>query len=125
MFVPNDTKDIRLAYKSKYNGKREKKVILLMIGNGEKWYYLAVKKLPGLFRGISSNHVWDHYCLVCFHSNSTPNKLKKHERLCNNQKFCEIEMPTEKDKILKYSPGSRSLRIPVAYYSDSETLLKK
>ena len=34
-------------------------------------------------------------------------------------------MPTEKDKILKYSPGSKSLRIPVAYYSDSETLFKK
>ena len=25
LFVPNATKDIRLAYKSKYNGKHEKK----------------------------------------------------------------------------------------------------
>ena len=31
LFVPNDTKDIRLAYKSGYNGKRENKIILLMI----------------------------------------------------------------------------------------------
>ena len=96
-----------------------------MIGNGKKWHYLAVKNLPGLFRGISSNHVGDQYCLGCFHSYSTPNKLKKHERLCNNHKFCEIEMPTEKDKILKYSPGSKSLRIPVAYYCDTEALIEK
>ena len=35
LFVPNDTKDIRLAYKSEYNGKHEEKVILLMIGDSE------------------------------------------------------------------------------------------
>ena len=52
LFVPNGTKDIRLAYKSKYNGEREEKAMLLMIGDGEKWHYLAVKNLPGLLRGI-------------------------------------------------------------------------
>ena len=98
LFVPNGTKDIRLAHKSKYNGKLEEKVILLMIGDGEKWHCLAVKSLPRLLRGISSNHVGNSYCLGCFYSYSTPNKLKKHERLCNNHKFCEIEMPTKKDK---------------------------
>ena len=36
LFVPNGTKDIRLAYKSKYNSKREEKAILLMIGDVEK-----------------------------------------------------------------------------------------
>ena len=123
LFVPNDTKDIRLAYKSEYNGKRKNKVILLMIGDGEKWHYLAVKNLPRLLRVISSNHKGDHYCLGCFHSYSTADRLKKHERLCNNHKFCEIEMPTGKNKILKYSQGSKSLRVPVAYYCDIESLI--
>ena len=86
-----------------YNGKRKKEVILLMIGDGKKWYYLALKNLPRLFRGISSSHVGDNYCLGCFQSYRTPDKLKKHESLCNNHKFCEIKMPTEKDKILKDS----------------------
>ena len=108
MFVPNDSKEIRLAYKSEYNGKREEKVILLMIGDSEKWHYLPVKNLPGLLRGISSNHDGVHYCLGCFHSYSNANKLKKYERLCNNHKFCEIEMPSERDKILKYSQGAKS-----------------
>ena len=34
-------------------------------------------------------------------------------------------MPTEKDKILKYSHGQKSLRVPVAYYCDIESLIKK
>ena len=34
-------------------------------------------------------------------------------------------MPTEKNEILKYSPGSKSLKIPVAYYCDTEALIKK
>ena len=34
-------------------------------------------------------------------------------------------MPTEKDKILNYSHGHKSLRIPVACYGDIESLIKK
>ena len=36
LFLQYSTKQIRLAYKSKRNVKREKQVILLMITNGEK-----------------------------------------------------------------------------------------
>ena len=41
----NNTKEIRHAYKSKYNLKRQNQVILLMITDGKKWLYLAVKSL--------------------------------------------------------------------------------
>ena len=41
-------------------------VILLMITDGEKWHYLAVKKLPTLLRGITLKHNGDFYCLNCF-----------------------------------------------------------
>ena len=34
-------------------------------------------------------------------------------------------MPTGKNKILKYSQGSKSLRVPAAYYCDIESLIKK
>ena len=36
-------KEIRHACKSKYNLKHENQVILLMITDGRKWHYLAVK----------------------------------------------------------------------------------
>ena len=53
LYVPYNTKEIRHAYKSKYNLKRENQVILLTINDGEKWHYLAVKQLPALLRGIT------------------------------------------------------------------------
>ena len=36
LYVPHNTKKINTAYKSKHNLTRKKKVILLMISNGEK-----------------------------------------------------------------------------------------
>ena len=41
-----------------------------------RWHYLAVKNLKALFRETTSNHHRDFYCLNCFHSYSTFNKLK-------------------------------------------------
>ena len=110
LFVPQNTKKIRLAYKSKHDFKRENQVILLMITDGKKWHYLAVKKLSVLLRGITSNHVGDFYCLNCFHSYSTENKLKKHEKVCNDHDYCYVEMPNEDNKILKYNHGEKSLK---------------
>ena len=81
MFVPHHENTINLAYKSKYNCKRENQVVLLMITNGEKWHHIALKSeraddgfncparsLSGLFRGITSNHNGDFCCLNCLHS---------------------------------------------------------
>ena len=49
-----------------------KKVILLMISNGEKlWYYLAVKKISALLRGTKSGYFDDFYCFNCLHSFTT------------------------------------------------------
>ena len=50
-----------------------------MIPNGEEWYYLAVKKLPALLRGITSKYYGDFYCLNCLHSFRTKNKLESHK----------------------------------------------
>ena len=41
--MPDNTKEIRHAYKSKYNWNRENQVIILMITDGKKRHYLAVK----------------------------------------------------------------------------------
>ena len=102
LYIPHNEKTINPAYKSKYNRKRENQVVLLMITNGKKWHYIALKSertddgfnrpirsLSRFFRGITSNHCGDFYCLNCLHSFRTDNALKKHERLCeNNDYYC-------------------------------------
>ena len=78
-----------------------------MITNGEKWHYIALKNertddrfncpirsLSTLFRGITSNYHGDFYYLNCLHSFRTDNVLKRHERLCDNNHYCNVEMPT-------------------------------
>ena len=74
--MPYNTEKISLAYKSKHNSKRENQVILLVITDGKKCHDLAIKSLPVLLRGITSNHDGDFYCLNCSHSYTTKNKLK-------------------------------------------------
>ena len=96
-----------------------------MIGDGEKYHYLAVTILSASLQRISLNRKEDFYCLNCFNSYTTKNKLKEHEEICNNDDSCHIEMPEWVDKILKYNPGEKSLKTPFAIYLDLECILKK
>ena len=104
---------------------RDNQIILLMISNGENWHYLVVKSLSRLLRGISSNHNSDCYCLNCFHSYRTENKLNAHKKICENHDYCNIEMPSPSNNIIKYSQGEKSLELPFIIYADLECLLKK
>ena len=138
LFAPRNKKTIRIAYKSKYNHKRKNQVVLLMITNGKKWNYLALKgvlnpngynrpvrSLSRLFRGITSNHIGDYYCLGFLNSFRTDNELKRHERLCDKHDYCHVKMPTEDNKILKYNQREKSLKAPFTIYFGLECLLKK
>ena len=67
-----------------------------MIIDGEKGHYFLLKSEPVLYngklcnrlikslskllRGKSSNHNGDYYCLNCFNSYKTENRLKEYEK---------------------------------------------
>ena len=82
MYTLPNTKERKLAYKSKYNHKHKNQVVLLLISDSKqsdeiyKWHYIALKSdsidngfnrpirsLSRLFRGITSNNNGDFYCL--------------------------------------------------------------
>ena len=71
-----------------------------MISDGQKWHYLVVKNLLALLRGITSTHKEDFYCLNCFHSYRTENKLEAHKKICENHDYCYVEMPTKSNDII-------------------------
>ena len=138
MFLPHNKKTINLAYKSKYNRKRENQLVLLTITNGEKWHYIVLKSqrtddgfnrpvrsLSRLFRGITANHNGAFYCLNCLHSFRTINALKRHERLCDNNDYCHVEMATKNTNKLKYNHGEKLSKVPFTIYADLECLLTK
>ena len=48
LYVPTDTQEIKIAYRSKYNRKRKNQVILMIMDNEqqdsiEKYHYIALK----------------------------------------------------------------------------------
>ena len=72
-----------------------------MIGDGMKYHYLAVINLSGLLQGNSLNHRGDFYCLNCFNSYTTKNKLTEYGEICNNHDSCRIEIPDWVNKTTK------------------------
>ena len=83
MYVPHNTEDIKHFYKSKFNFTSEHEVILLMITDGQKWHYLAVKKLNPLLKR-KKNDGGDSHCLNCFKSFRTKSKFETHKKECQD-----------------------------------------
>ena len=97
----------------------------MVTDDGKKWRYLAVKNFSALLRGITSNNHGDFYCLNCLHSYRTKEKLKKHEKVCNNHDYCYVKIPNKFEKILKYNSGEKFLKVTFVIYADLECLLEK
>ena len=111
---------------------------MLIITDCEKLHHTALKSEPtedgfnrptkslsSLFKGITSIHDGDFYCLNCLYSFRTNDALKKHERLCENNDCCSVEVPTKLNKILKYNHHEKSLETPFIIHAGLESLLLK
>ena len=94
-----------------------------MITDGEKWHYLAVKRLSALFKGITGNNNGDFYCLQIQYN--TENKLKKYKKVFKNHDYWYVEMSEEYNKTLKHNEGEKSMRLPLIIIADLERLLEK
>ena len=77
-------------------------VVLLMISNSKNWHYLAVKKLSGFQREITSKS-------NCFHSFQIKQTWITEKKLCD---YYNVNMLVEVDKILKYIQGQKSIKTP-------------
>ena len=98
----------------------------------DKWHCISLKSeitdntykkpnLSALFRGITSNHNGDFYCLGCLRSYRTDNALKKHERSCNKHNYCKPIMPTKGKNTIKYNHREKPLKVAYIIYLDLES----
>ena len=67
----------------------------------------------------------DFYCLNCLHSFRTKNKLESHKRVCENKNFCNVIMPSEDNKILKFNQYQKTGKAPFIIYADLECIIEK
>ena len=58
-----------------------------MISNGEKQYYLAIKKSSALLRGIKSKTNGEYYYLNCLRFFARKSKRESHKKICENKDF--------------------------------------
>ena len=81
--------------------------------------------MSALFRGITSKHDGEFYCLNCFKLDTTEKKLKKHKKVSKNHDYCYVEMSEEDNKMLKYNHGEKYMKVLFIIHADLESLLEK
>ena len=112
-------KNIYAVGRSGCNGKCKKQVNLLMIGDGEKRPYTAIKNMSRLLSKLAY-----HYCMNCLNSFHTPSARDKHYEYCSSNGHVKVNMPNEKEKWLKFHDGQYQLKVPFMLYTDFESILK-
>ena len=137
LYVPFGKRNVCCEYISKHNFTAKNQVTLLKITDDKgNWHFLALpsvldengvkrpmKALSKLMNGISSSNHGDFYCYGCFHSFRTQTTLENHFELCEYNDFCSLEVPKEGKNVIRYKPGSRSLKINSVIYADFECIL--
>ena len=78
-----------------------------------------------MIRGITSKNNGDFYCPNCLHSFRTKNKLKLHKRVCENQGFCNVIMPSQDIKILEFNQYQKSDKAPFITHTELECIIEK
>ena len=112
------------AYGSKHDSNQQVKN-KFSFNDFKQWHYLAVKKLSRLLRRITFKHHGDFYCLYCHHYFATENKRQLHKKVCENEDFCNIIMPSEDTKILVFNQYQKYDKVLFIIYGDLECIIEK
>ena len=115
----------KTPYICRKGGDYERKVNLMILEEGEKKHYKAIKSLERLLSMANSRHkesqyFWDN----CLNDFKTEESRNKHNEYCISNESVNIEMP-EKDPIVTYSNGQHQFKVPFIMYADFESILER
>ena len=114
-----------LCFKIKLKPLKQITFLMIPNGGGRRWNYVSVKKLSALLRSTTSKNNCKFYCLNCHHSFRTKNKLELHKKVCENECFCNVIMPSEETKILEFNQNQKSNKALFVVYADHECIIEK
>ena len=125
LFLKKKSPNIYTARRSERNIKCKKQVNLLMIEDGEKRHYTAIKNISRLLLKLNgkTQHAY-HYCMNCLNGFQTESARDKHCEYCSSNGHIKVKMPTEKEKWLKFHDGQYQFKAPFMLYADFESILK-
>ena len=87
--------------------------------------YEEIKENPQRITKVKPKHHGGFYCLNCFHSFTTENKLQAHKRVCENKDSSNIIMPSDHAKILQFNKYQKSDKALFIIYEDPGVYNKK
>lgn len=91
-----------------------------------KSHYCWIKDLAKLISTqVSKNKGKFSLCDRCLNHFYNEKALNRHRPACFKQNSCQIEMPMEETKIIKFKNFENQLEAPYIIYADIETLLQK
>ena len=117
---------ITILRRSDENTSRSKVVNLLLITDGEKRHYTAIKSLLRLLSKENANSKRTyHYCPNCLQAFCTEKSRETHYANCMDHDFVKVEMPNrEEDKYVQYHDGQKQFKVPFIMYADFESILE-
>ena len=121
----NQKKNIYTTCRSRRNGKCKKQVNLLMIVDGEKRHYTAIKNITRVLSKLNRKTQDAYHCCVnCLNGFRTESARDKRHEYCSSNSHVKVNMPNEKKKWLKFHDGQYQFKIPFTLYADFESILK-
>ena len=113
--------EIYIARKSERKASRN--LNLLLITNGEKRHYTAIKSLSRLLRSRNARHKRKQYfCLNCLQSFHSEGSRDKHYEYCKDNEY-KIEMP-KPGSFIKFHDGQNQFKVPFIMYTDFKAILE-
>ena len=116
--------DGKTPYICRKGGDYDRVANLMIIEDGDKRHYGAIKSLGRLLSKMNSKHNPNqHFCTNCLQGFSDIASRDNHYTYCRSNESVRIEMPT-KNPIVEYSNGQHQFKVPFIMYADFESILE-
>lgn len=125
----SERKEIKPLQTCIQDEKRKYHINLLLIENEDKSHYIYIKNLSRLISSQLNKKEHEKFiCDTCFYYTSNEEKIKQHYEFCDyfhkNEKAIPV-LPEKGQNILRFKNAEKSIPVPLIYYTDFESVIKK
>ena len=114
----------KTPYICRKGGNYNRVVNLMIIENGGKRHYVAIKSLGRLLSKMNNKQkMTQNFCSNCLQGFSDIKSRDDHYTYCRSNESVRIEMPT-RNPIVEYSNGQHQFKVPFIMYTDFESILE-
>ena len=108
----------RTIYICRKGGDYERKVNLMILEEGERKHYVAIKSMS-----INKYKERKYFCDNCLNGFNSEKSRDEHYNYCVSNDPVKIEMP-DKNPIVRYSNGQHQYKVPFIMYANFESILE-